>query len=259
MFLPIFHPLFTITLLHRGDCSLLGAAPDGQLYVEEVYGVDGWMAQQHYAPDGALLNSVDEQDGANSNIAPLPLPDTIIAPKTGWHTMRLNYAGARHRGMRVSERLADLAQPLSIADKVALAGRLGLQPMQIVGVAESYVLAETELIRPNLFLTCRRIRFAYALPEERRDADGEPYDYDTYVLYAAHLIDLANEEERPISAMLDDLPGLLRPMDCLLVGDRLYVADGGAADRPSCVHVWRVEWRDQPLTPDEKLQKKIYG
>lgn len=256
---PNFHPLFTVALPHQGDCSLLGATPQGEFYVEEIYGVDGWLAQHRFSAEGKLLRSIDEQNGANHEITPLALPADLVAPKTGWHTMRLNYAGARHRGLRVSDRLADLAQPLSISDKMALAERLGLPPLSIVGVAESYVLAETELVHPHLFLSCRRIRFAYTLTEERRDDDGEPYDYDTLVLYAAHLIDLANEEERPISAMLDDLPGLARPMDCLLIADRLYIADGGAADRPSRIHVWRVEWINAPLTPDQKLQKKIYG
>lgn len=256
---PIFHPHLTITLAHNGDCSLLGVTPEGEIYVEETYSDDAWLAQHAYAADGSPLRSVDEMGGANSHVRPLDLPDALVKPKTGWHTMILNYAGARHRGMRVEERLADVVQPLSVADKMALGKRLAFQPMQLIGVAESYVLAETELVRPSLFLTCRRIRFAFALPNMALDEGGEGYDYDTRVVYAAHLIDVANDEERPISAMLDDLPGLHRPMDCLLLGDRLYVADGGEGERLSRVCVWRVEIRKKPLSPDEALKKKIYG
>ncbi len=256
---PLFHHHLTIPLPHHGDCSLLGVTPEGHIYVEEIYADDGWLAQHCYTSDGGLLRSVDELEGQNTTVQPLELPDDLIKPKTGWHTMALNFTGARHRGMRVNERLSDLVQPLSIADKMALSGRLKLQPMQVVGVAESYVLAEIELIHPHLFLTCRRIRFAYALPAEQIDADGEPYDYDTLVIYALHLFDLTLEEERPLSTVLNDLPGLSRPMDCLLHDNWLYIAEGGSAERSSSIQVWRVEWLDKPLPPDEALQKKIYG
>ena len=256
---PLFHHHLTIPLPHHGDCSLLGVTPEGHIYVEEIYADDGWLAQHQYAPDGKLVQSVDELEGRNTDVQPLELPADLVKPKTGWHTMALNFAGPRHRGMRVNERLAEMVQPLSIADKMALSQRLKLQPMQLVGVAESYVLAEAELVHPNLFLACRRIRFAFALIDERRDHDNEPYDYDTHVLYAMHLFDLTLDEERPLNNLLDDLPGLFRPMDCLLLGDRLYIAEGGSADRASSVQVWRVEWLDKPLPPDEALQKKIYG
>ncbi len=254
---PIFHPQSTISLPHHGDCSLLGVTPDGQLYLEEIYSDDGWMAQHIYSADGVLMHSVDEMDGANTEVKALELPINIVKPRIGWHTMGLNYAGARHRGMRINERLADVVKPMSIPDKMTIAKRLNVQV--VVGIAESYVVAEVELVRPNLFLTCRRIRFAFALPEEHVDDNGDPYDYDTQVIYVAHLLDLRAEEERPIIDLLNDLPGVFRPMDCLLLEDRLYVADGGAEDRPNRIHIWRVDWTEKPLPPEEQIKKKIYG
>jgi len=258
---PIFHYETSRPLHHNGDCSILGVTPDGALYVEEIYAEDCWLAQHAFAADGTLIASVDESNGTNTSVVPLALPDDVIKPQAGWHCMALNYAGARHRGQRLPERVGDLVLPLSIADKVALAQRLKLDLPQLIGIAESYVLAETELIHPNLFLICRRIRFAYALPAPQTDADGEIYDYDTRVIYAAHFFDLLVEEERPTSAMLTDLADdlLHRPMDCLLHGDRLYVADGGADERLSQIHVWRVEWTEKPPTPEETLRKKLYG
>jgi hypothetical protein len=162
--------------------------------------------------------------------------------------------------MRAPERTADLVQPLTIDEKMAFARRLKLDipaPM-LMGIAESYVLAEADIVRPHLYFVCRRVRLALALPEEQQDDDGQPYDYETRVLYAAHFYDRG--EELPTAALLDHLtdPPPQRPMDCLLMGDRLYIADGGSAELPSAIHVWRLELPANE-SGDAKLQKRIYG
>ena len=130
--------------------------------------------------------------------------------------------------------------------------------VHLLGIAESYVLAESEIIHPNLYFVCRRLRLAYVLTEPATDADGQPYDYDTQVIFVAHFHDC--DGELALADLLDDLTDvpLHRPMDCVLAGDKLYIADGGEEDRLSAIHVWKLEL-PEPLTEEEKLRKKIYG
>lgn len=252
--------LTTLPLRHHGDCSLLGVTPDGTIYAEEVYDDDGWVAQHELRPDGSFVRSVDEDHGTAQDIRPLDLPDDAIPSKTCWRTMPLNFAGPRHRGLREPERVLDLVRSLSIDEKLALISksRLNLPPPMLLGMAESYVLAETEIVRPNLYFVCRRIRLAYALPQLVPDADGQPYDYDTQVMYLAHFHEFGDDLRLlDLLADLTDVP-LHRPMDCLRIGDRLYIADGGADDRLSAIHVWKLDLPEEP-TEEEKLLKKLYG
>jgi len=258
---PVTH-VTTLPLKHDGDCSLLGMTADKTLYVEEVYGEAGWIAQHELLPDGTFARSIDEEHGQNDNLRPLDLPPGIVKPKTGWHTMALNFAGPRHRGLRAPERLLDLVRTLGIDEKMAVIDKfkLNIIPPMLIGVAESYVLAEAELRRPNLYFVCRRMRLAIALPEERLDDEGQPYDYDTCVIYLAHFYDC--EQEPTFAELLADLTSvpLHRPMDCLLLNEHLCIADGGDGDagRLSAIHLWTVE-RSEPLTEAQKLNKKIYG
>lgn len=256
--LPVSH-VTTLPLKHNGDCSIIGVTPDRMIYAEEVYGDEGWVAQHALNADGAVVATVDERE-AGGDAQPLPLPPEIAKPKTGWQTMALNFAGARHRGMREAERTLDLVQPLSIEDKMLLNERmkLNVMPPLLLGIADSYVLAEARVVRPALYFVCRRLRLAVALPETRVDEDGQPYDYETRVMYLAHFYD-CNEELR-LRDSLDDLTDvpLHRPMDCLLMDDKLYVADGGANDRPSAIHVWQIELPEAP-SDEEQLRRKIYG
>ena len=253
--------LMTLPLRHDGDCSLLGVTTDGSVYVEEMYG-DGWLAQHAFAPDGRLLATVDEDSGTNHDPEPLALPADLATPQPGWHTVTFNFAGPRHRGLREPERMADVVQPISIQDKMALVGayRLPTTPPMLLGLAESFVLAEAPLHPPDLFVVCRRIRLAYALPSPRADADNSPYDYDTFVLYLAHVVDRTREPTGLIPDTEMSLPGatLQRPMDCLVHAGRLYVADGGGEARPACVHVWQVT-REPVEAPEVALKRKLYG
>lgn len=92
--------LTTLPLKYHGDCSLIGVTPNGTIYAEEVYGDEGWIAQHELRQDGTLVRSADENNGSQSDVQPLTLPAELTKPKTGWHTMGLNFAGPRHRGLR---------------------------------------------------------------------------------------------------------------------------------------------------------------
>lgn len=255
--------LTTLQLLHNGDCSLIGVASDLTVYVEEVYGEEGWLAQSAFTLDGAMVTSVDEDYGAKTELSPLPLPGGLVEPQRGWHTMVLNFTGARHFGLRGPERLDDLVRPFSVPEKIALVNllELDIMPPMLLGLAESYVLAEALITPPNEFVVCRRVRVAYALPEERVDETGTPYDYDTLVLYVAHIFNPTAEQEPPLSDVLQGIAGvrLYRPMDCLIAQDHLFLADGGDEQRNSAVHVLRILDGERHLSREEKLKKKLYG
>ncbi|HVU11577.1 MAG TPA: hypothetical protein VHD90_09875 [Phototrophicaceae bacterium] len=258
MDIPLIAHVATLTLKHPGDCSLLGVSPDETIYAEEVYGENAWVAQHALTSGSTLIESVDEAEGTQE-IQPLDLPDGTILSKSGWQTMALNFAGPRHRGLREPERIGDLVRPLDIQEKMALARRLRLDlpPPALLGLAESYVLAETRITPPNLYFVCRRLRLAIALPQAKLDADGQPYDYETRVLYLAHFYDGSEIPFGKLFENLTDVP-LHRPMDCLLVGSKLYIADGGDSERLSTIHIWQL---DLPAVPsrEEQLMKKIYG
>lgn len=264
---PLISDPIRLPLLHSGDCTLLGVLPDVDsgaadctIYAEEIYDEDGKIAQHALALDGSLLATVDEGSD-ETDLHPLDLPPQRIKPQTGWHTMALNFAGPRHRGLRAPERTLDLVRSLTLPEKMALIERfrLDVPPPLLLGIADSYVLAETPIHAPELYFVCRRVRLAIALTEEQIDADGQPYDYDTQVIYLAHFYQRDQEPElTDVLADLNALP-LHRPMDCLLVKDRLFIADGGAGDRLSAIHVWQLDLRDDEPSEAEKLNKKLYG
>jgi len=254
----------SFALQHPGAPSLIGATQDGQVLVEEIYGDEGWLAQGHYDRDGTLLRSVDEDHGRCHLIEQLPLPADLTPPARGWHTMRLNFAGPRHRGNRELERVDSMVQPLSIAEKIAIGQYISgsLTPMKLIGLAESYVLAECQIVPPSLFVVCRRLRYAYAI-DPQSVTDGEAtIDYDTRIVHIMQLIDLKDDAEGPISDHLGQFAGvdLKRPMDCLLVGNRLFVADGGdpALGRLAHIHIWRVDGIPPTRDATERIHKRLY-
>lgn len=249
----------SILLQHSHDCCLLGVRPDLTIYSEEIYGDEGMLAQSAHTIEGALIESVDEGEGAT---APLALPDDAARPRTAWHTMALNFAGARQRGIRANEQIDALVHPLSVEEKAFLARKLGLQvpfPL-ILGLAESYALAEAP-ITPQIFCVCRRLRVAFALTAPQHDADGFTYDYDSIPFYVAHLYALGGVTTRPLAEWMADLPDaqLRRPMDCLVAFDHLFVADGGAGERRSAVHIWRIEHNDETGDPADNRWQHLYG
>ncbi len=251
--------LRTVSLRHGGDCNLIGVTPDLTVYVEEVYG-EGWLAQHAISLNGEFLQSIDEDEGRQTHSAALVLPDNGERPQTAWHTMKLNFAGPRHRGLRGADRLLDLVRGLSIQEKMSAIEhlRLDVPPPLLFGLAESYVLAEAPVDEPHLYIICRRMRLAYGLAQEQTDSDGQPYDYDTRVVYAAHFYDRSQELDPPLDMALNGLPGasLHRPMDCQIAGGCLFVADGGGDARLNALHIWRIEL---PPRKRRTIEEKLYG
>jgi hypothetical protein len=252
----------TIDLPHNGDCGLIAITPDQELLVEEVYSETGetdrddvWMGQHRYSIDGQLLESVDEDWGQEQDLTPLLIPLQSSVPQPVWHTSKaLNFRGPRHRGLRDEERVQDMVVSLNVAEKLALIRHynLSIAPPMLLGVAESYVVAEATLQRPDLYIVCRRIRLAIALPEIQLDDERQPYNYDTQVIYIAHWFDRSLAREPSLADLLYTLPGadFHRPMDCILTPNLLCIADGGGTRRQNCLHLWHVE---HPQEPDEEF------
>lgn len=240
--------LHNIPLKHPGaDCALLGVMPGSRtIYSEEIYTDDAWIARHMHTFEGEQLHSVDEDHGRVQDFSPIEPPPEALRPSAGWHTQMLNYRGPRHRGMRDEERIDRVVRPISIAARMDLLRRLRLDlpPPLVLGLAESYVISEAMLLPPDDFVVCRRLRLAYALTETRHDAEGQPYNYDTLVFHVIHRYDRATgDAEVPVETALAGLPGaaLNRPLDCLLCDGHLFVADGGTAEAPGAVHIWRVQ------------------
>ncbi|MBE0690539.1 MAG: hypothetical protein IH587_10515 [Anaerolineae bacterium] len=251
--------LTSIVLQHSDDCCLLGVQPDLTIYSEEIYGAEGMLAQAAHTIDGKLTQSVDEGMGQTD---PLVLPDDLVRPRTAWHTMALNFAGARQRGIRANEQIDGLVHPLTVEEKMLLAERLGLPvpfPL-ILGLAESYALAEAP-ITSHVYCVCRRLRIAFVLPAPKQEDDGVTYDYDTIPFYMAHLYVLGETSTRTLAELMSEFQGTLlhRPMDCLAAFGHLFIADGGASNRPSAVHVWRIDSIDDNDDPVDRRWQKLYG
>ncbi len=230
----------SITLAHDGDCSILGITPQMTLFVEEIYGEADWLAQHHLTLDGHITKSVDDHAGENTKFSPLKLPPDLIAPAPITTSAALNFSGPRQRGLREPERIQEMVRPLTVATRIQIVEQLDLemQPSQLLGIAESTVIAEA-LLPP--VLVCRRLRLAYALTTQQLDSNDQPYDYDTLVLYVAHLYE-NDDFELPAATVFAGLPGvtLRRPMDCLVYNGYLLVADGAIAQRRCQIHVWQI-------------------
>lgn len=235
--------LQSIMLNHHENCYIAGLMPEqSMLYVGELYG-DDWTVEHRISLTDFSMVSWDEAKQA-SNQRVFNQPRNLIEPVSAHETTSLQYVGARWRGMREAENLADLVQPISVMEKMAIIKKLGLSipAMMLFGVAESRVLAEAHL-QNSLFFVCRRIRLAIALSEVKRDADQQPYDYDTLPIEIVHLYDVETDEAPPIieSLMTFGETPVHRPMDCLLHDGKLYIADGGDADRVSHIHIFNLE------------------
>lgn len=231
--------LRTLILGHGGDCVLLGVTPDLTVYVDEFYGT--WLAQHGIRVDGEWIASVTEDA---DKVHRLPVPRNLICPCREPQTRELNFSGARQRGLQELERVREVVSPLSMEEQMLVIQKLGLAipPPMLLGLAESTVLSEAELNTPGVFIVCRRLAFAYALPQKQRDAEGQWYDYDTRVVYVAHYYDRGVHEPHALEAAFAGLNGetLHRPMDCVLVNYHLFVADSGGETGVNRVHIWTV-------------------
>ncbi|MCY4072426.1 MAG: hypothetical protein OXG60_14110 [Chloroflexi bacterium] len=233
--------LTTIELSHAGDCALLGVDHEGCVYVEELYGEHDWLAQHKISLSEGLLESVDEQYGTVPPPAPLPLPELCGSPSTMKVFDHLNFSGARWRGRIVDERIQDLLRDLSIAEKIALVDYLDwdIDPLRLLGIAESIVLSCCPY-GDGEFLLCRRIRVAFRLPAAGRDDHGLDCDYDSIAVHLLHRLPgdaLELPDLRECLTCFD----LCRPLDCMRVDGKLYLADGGEGEIKSALHVFEIE------------------
>jgi len=235
-----FKHLFTVSLDSADDIALLGVLPSGAIYAEtfaeEGEEEDENVIRWRITADGQSTERFPE---AHADFATLP-PD-LIEPSRVPQSHPWNFTGARQRGLREADRINALVRPLTIMQKMPLIAHLGLSiaPMQLLGVAESRLLAQVVFPTGDGIL-CRLLRFAYALPSVAQDADGLPYDYDTLPLYLIHAYDPQAEELPPIEECLGDFAGInmSRPMDCVYHNGRLVVADAGDEDTSSQVIVF---------------------
>ncbi len=234
-----------------GDCSLLGAAPDLEVVYVEMYGANHESFEQIGV---TLAGDIVVRGDETTPLEPTP---GLVRPRSAWMTMALNFAGARHRGIRAEERIDDLAHPLTVPEKMQIATllRLSVPAPMILGWIESYALAEAQLSR-GVYCVCRRLRIAYALSQPGRDHEGSPIDYDSAVLYIAHIYQPHEPDNPHLSDLLrqfGDAP-LRRPTDCMVAGRHLLIVDSGDDDQPAHLHLWA-------LTPDDadaREQRKLY-
>jgi hypothetical protein len=229
---PTLRLVHSCPLLHYGDCALIGVDAHGHCAIEEYY--DDWLAQYVFDSDGHLVALCDEDEGRAIDPTPIPDHDLFIAPPPVGHAAVLNYIGARWRGLREEDRIIDMAAPLSVPEKMAL-GRLGI-PSPIIGLSESYVLAEAQ-ITDTLSVIIRRLRVAFAVPPNE-DESGDLYDYDSIPIYIAQWFNRESD-----AAPLDQ--GVIalgtRPMDAQHDGNRLYIADAGEFPRIGALHIYQIE------------------
>lgn len=233
----------SIRLHHHGDAYIQGISHDRKVTVDELYGDDDNMAQHIITWDGTFVRSIDVPADA-SVPKTLELPADATRPTSPQRSRQQDFHGARLRGKRADERIDDLVRPLSLTEKMLLGSHLGLNvpaPM-ILGIAESVALAEATLSDTHSVI-CRRWRIVYALMQPQRAANGEVYDYDNVELQLAYIQDWKTSDEADWKALLIGLPGvkLHRPMDALRYEEWLLIADGGAADRHSQIHIWKID------------------
>ena len=238
--------LATIELPHAGDCALLGVDREGCVYVEELYGEQDWLAQHKISLSAGLLESVDEQCGTVPPPAPLPLPALRASPSKMNVFDHLNFAGARWRGRMADERIKDLLRDLSIAEKIALVDYLDweIDPLRLLGIAESIVLSCCPYSDGG-YLICRRIRVAYRLPVAQRADHGlDPdYDYDSVEAHLLHRLPADALELPDLTECLTEFD-LCRPLDCMRLDGKVYLADGGEGAIKSALHVFEIETSD---------------
>jgi hypothetical protein len=248
--------LHTITLPYAGTAHLLGVtAEPHQIFVEQVYGEGNWVTQAVLRVDGTILASADEEYGVNASPEPLPLPDGIKRPASGWHSMTLNTGGTPDRGLIKEDRVLEAALPLRTPDK-ALLIELGYVPpvehRMILGIVGSYVHSESR-VRRGLYLLTRTLRIAVRMENPEIDADGTPFDYMTRECSIVQTFEPQQPNET-LASTLVNLPepkmGVKRPTDLVIRDGLLFLAEAGFEDEsgsaPGRVHLWGIVPVEEP-------------
>lgn len=220
-----------------GTCALLGAWADGRVWLEAFDEVTDAYQQMIVSLEGGILQTSDGR----------LFPDAagLIAPGNLTLDDDLTVRGARHRGLRSEDRIDDLVQPLTMAEKMMLVERLRLDvlPPQVIGLAESHVLARATTTQDDTVMVCRRLRIAYAMSQAKQDTDGQPYNYDTHSLHIAHFYNVQSFQPDSLTDIWDHLPvdNLVTPVDCCRAELFLFVAEAGGVQQESRVHVFCFE------------------
>lgn len=216
---------------------------DGLIYAEELYGDEDWLAQHQLSIADGILKTVDESWGESSEISLLPLPEPLIKSHQVVDMPALTYHGARLKGICAEERIEEVVLPLDVSTKIDLVDFMewDIQPMQLIGIAETAVLASAPSHLENVYWVCRRLRLAYRLLPDQIDAKYS-YDYDSLELYLFHPYDVTQAEAPDLLECLDTIDDvmLLRPMDCLYHNGQLIVADGGEGEDASAIHIFEL-------------------
>lgn len=223
----------TCHLSHRHTVRLSGMIDAAFIGVTAAQSV---IMAGYDAQDAAHYASVVD-DGQVNPITVVPEINTEPDAAAGqwWHRV-----GARWRGLRESDRLADLVEPLTIMQKMTLIEQLGLNipPPLLMGIAESRVHSAV-MITPACVFVCRTVRLAVALPASQTDETGLIYDYDTIPLYLGHIDDPDNPTD--LVELVSRPMVWRRPLECLVNAGHLFVLDVPEDGDSPAVHIQAID------------------
>jgi hypothetical protein len=249
MHFPLLTYINTFPVPLSGECRLLGIDDARAVWIEAY-------SEQEGVQSCCLSFDGETRHPANSGRSTLQ-PPALHRPRSAWQTMRLNFAGARHRGERARDLVDQMAHPLTPGERDLLIKTYGIAvpPPLLIGWIESYALAEAQ-IAPHVFCVCRRLRAAYGLLTPQAESDGTLCNYDSAVIHVAHLYPV----DAPIDELIGHLPGamLLRPLDCQAFDRHLFILDGGSDANAPALHLWQIE-AEADLDEDTREQRKLYG
>jgi len=231
--------------------AFIGFDLGGRVIVEIMYGpvgTDEWLAQYVISSDGAVIDSRDEDYGRTADFEPFALAEVPNSPPIRLEVAHnLVFAGGRWRGLRETDRLADVLHGLSISEKMAIGSLFTTHGItgSILGMVESRILA-TAWITERWVLLCRQIRVAVSVPFSR-DVNGVPFDYDSYSLYFVQWLDNHQPLEEP-GPPLDQLLAIsqasfsTQPVDLLCDSNRkyLYLIDNSDDTPHATLHVFQL-------------------
>ncbi|MFZ4815074.1 MAG: hypothetical protein ACOYL5_11115 [Phototrophicaceae bacterium] len=214
-----------------GHTELIGITPTGGLLVDTLYGEED--ARYRVVIENGQITR--HQDDLIPDDTPIDVPTGTWVPNAcpTLHPFNFN-AGGFTRGWRELNRIDSLLYPLEIADRFALAERLGLMPPQILGLQSSQVLSVVAFSATHT-LICRRVGVCYSLFPAATDAD-----YDTARLALLQVIanSLAPYPDDFSAELL--LDGVRHPSQAAIYNRRLIVCSNGDATTPSSIHTYQI-------------------